>query len=346
MGEKDSFNDLRIGVVGGGSWATALIKMLQNNVSRNPKVFKKYNRVNWFIRHKETIRHIKLHKKNPRYLTSVRIRTNRVRLFSNLNEFIQNSDIIILCIPSAFLHNQLEVSNASFEGKYVISAVKGIIPEYNMIVCDYLHKRHGLDYSQLGAIVGPCHAEEVAMEKLSYITVASQNTELSKYVSSKLAGSHIKTFTTNDIYGTEYAAVLKNVIAVAAGIAHGSRFGDNFLSVLITNAIMEMEHFIKNVHPIDRTIYATEYLGDVLVTSYSKFSRNRTFGTMIGKGYTVQTAQVEMDMIAEGYYAVKCVKEIVDEKKIHAPIINMVYNVLYKHQNPYEAVRELSEGFK
>jgi glycerol-3-phosphate dehydrogenase (NAD(P)+) len=346
MEERDSYKDLRIGVVGGGSWATALIKMLQNNVSRNPKAFKKYNKVNWFIRHKETIRHIKLHKKNPRYLSSVRIKLNRVKLHSNLNELIQNSDIIILCIPSAFLHSQLESCNANFAGKQVISAVKGIIPEYNMIVCDYLHKRHGLEYQDLGAIVGPCHAEEVAMEKLSYLTIASRNSQLAKFLANKFACQHIKTFTTNDIYGTEYSAVLKNVIAIAAGIAHGNRYGDNFISVLITNAIMEMANFIKIVHPIDRTIYSTEYLGDVLVTSYSKFSRNRTFGTMIGKGYSVQTAQLEMDMIAEGYYAVKCVKEIVDEKNIYAPIIDMVYNVLYKHHDSYEAIRELSEKLK
>lgn len=342
---NDSYKNLKIGVIGNGSWATALVKIFQERVSIDPRSMKKFNTVNWFIRNNETAKYIKQHKTNPKYLTSVKLNTNKIKLYINLNEFISNTDLIILCVPSAFIHNLLESNNANFNGKIVVSAIKGIIPEYNMVVCDYLKKRHGID--KVGAIVGPCHAEEIAMERLSYITIASENLDLAKYLALRISCQYVKASINTDLFGTEYASVLKNIYAIAVGLAHGSRFGDNFIAVLVTNSIMEMDRFIKVVQPMEnRNFHSTAYLGDLLVTCYSKFSRNRTFGNMIGKGYSVHTAQAEMDMIAEGYFAIKCVKEIVSKHNIHTPIIDFVYNVLYKKLSPSTGLRDLKENLK
>jgi len=322
-----------IAVIGGGSWATALVKMLSNNVSE----------LHWWMRNEEATQQIKDTKRNPRYLSSVIIDTKIVHVSSDLNEICKTADIIILAVPSAFLHTSLSNLNVDLSSKILFSTVKGIIPERNQIVGAYLQNEYQIPSDQIGVIMGPCHAEEVALERLSYLTVACENMPTAEYMASQLSCRYIKTTTSNDIYGAEYAAVLKNVVAVAAGIAHGLGYGDNYLSVLVSNAIREIKRFVDTVHPNGRDIKDSAYLGDLLVTAYSKFSRNRTFGTYIGKGYSVKAAQMDMNMVAEGYYAVKCIKEINKEFQVRMPITDSVYRIVYEKMAPRLEFKLLSE---
>ena len=237
-------------------------------------------------------------------------------------------------MPSAFLKAALENLTVDLKDKMVFSAIKGIVPQENMIVGDFLYEVYKLPIEQIGVITGPCHAEEVALERLSYLTVSSQNLEMAQLLADNLSCRYIKCNVSEDIYGTEYAAVLKNVVALAAGICHGVGYGDNFQAVLISNAIREIKRFVDKAHPIDRDINESAYLGDLLVTAYSQFSRNRTFGNMIGKGYSVRSAQLEMNMVAEGYYATACLKEINQEMQVDMPILEMVYNIVYEKISP------------
>lgn len=322
-----------IAVIGGGSWATALVKMLSNNVSE----------LHWWMRNEEATQQIKDTKRNPRYLSSVIIDTKIVHVSSDLNDICKTADIIILAVPSAFLHTSLSNLDVDLSSKILFSTVKGIIPERNQIVGAYLQNEYQVPSDQIGVIMGPCHAEEVALERLSYLTVACENMSTAEYMASQLSCRYIKTTTSNDIYGAEYAAVLKNVVAVAAGIAHGLGYGDNFLSVLVSNAIREIKRFVDTVHPNGRDIKESAYLGDLLVTAYSKFSRNRTFGTYIGKGYSVKAAQMDMNMVAEGYYAVKCIKEINKEFQVRMPITDSVYRIVYEKMAPRLEFKLLSE---
>lgn len=322
-----------IAVIGGGSWATALVKMLSNNVSE----------LHWWMRNEEATQQIKDTKRNPRYLSSVIIDTKIVHVSSDLNDICKTADIIILAVPSAFLHTSLSNLDVDLSSKILFSTVKGIIPERNQIVGAYLQNEYQVPSDQIGVIMGPCHAEEVALERLSYLTVACENMSTADYMASQLSCRYIKTTTSNDIYGAEYAAVLKNVVAVAAGIAHGLGYGDNFLSVLVSNAIREIKRFVDTVHPNGRDIKESAYLGDLLVTAYSKFSRNRTFGTYIGKGYSVKAAQMDMNMVAEGYYAVKCIKEINKEFQVRMPITDSVYRIVYEKMAPRLEFKLLSE---
>ncbi len=323
----------RIAVIGGGSWATAIVKMLTHNVD---ELF-------WWMRNEEAAQHIKETKHNPRYLSDVLIDTNIVAVNSDLETICKTAEIIILAVPSAFLHTTLSEIGIDLSTKTFFSAVKGIIPEHNQIVGEYLQNEYHVPSHQIGVITGPCHAEEVALERLSYLTVACEDSDTSEFMAQKLSCRYIKTTTSDDIYGTEYSAVLKNVIAVAAGIAHGLGYGDNYLSVLVSNAIREIKRFVDTVHPINRDIKDSAYLGDLLVTAYSKFSRNRTFGTYIGKGYSVKTAQMDMNMIAEGYYAVKCIKEINKEFQVKMPITDSVYRIVYEKMSPRLEFKLLSE---
>jgi glycerol-3-phosphate dehydrogenase (NAD(P)+) len=324
----------KIAVIGGGSWPTAIMKMLCNNLSS----------VGWWLRSEETIDYIKKFHHNPNYISSVEFDAGKLRLSSNLAEIIQEADILILAVPSAFLNESLkELPKNVFEGKSVFSAIKGIVPEHNLIVGEYLNQVFGLPFSNIGVITGPCHAEEVALEKLSYLTIASQNTAIANSVASALRCRYIKASVSDDIYGTEFSAVLKNVFAIASGIYHGLGYGDNFQAVLISNAIQEIKRFVDKVHPIDRDINDSAYLGDLLVTAYSQFSRNRTFGAMVGKGYSVKNAQLEMSMIAEGYYGVKCVFEINKKYQVNMPITDAVYHVLYEKMSPALEMRLLTE---
>jgi len=326
--------DRSIAVIGGGSWATALVKMLSNH----------QNQVHWWIRNAETVDYIKKFHHNPSYLSSVELQNEKLSLSSDLKTVITASDIIIMAVPSAFLKDAMSsLKSDDLKNKIIFSAVKGIVPEHNLIVGEYFNKEFNVPIENIGVITGPCHAEEVAMEKLSYLTIASQNTENATYVASQLACRYIKTNVSDDIYGTEFSSVLKNVFAIASGICHGLNYGDNFQAVLISNAIGEISRFVNKVHPIDRDIKDSAYLGDLLVTAYSQFSRNRTFGTMIGKGYSVKYAQFEMSMVAEGYYGVKCIYEINKNFKVEMPITDAVYRILYEKMSPAIEIKLLCE---
>ncbi|MBX3163377.1 MAG: NAD(P)H-dependent glycerol-3-phosphate dehydrogenase [Bacteroidetes bacterium] len=323
----------RIAIIGSGSWATALAKLFLNNTGT----------INWFIRKEDDIAYFKEYKNNPRYLSSVEFDTDNINFFSSLRDCIKNSDYLILAVPSAFLHDSFSgITPEDLNQKIIFSAIKGIVPQHNLIVGEYLNKIYNVPLENIGVITGPCHAEEVALEKLSYLTIASVNTNHAQTVGHLLNYRYLRTTVSDDIYGTEYSAVLKNVIAVAGGICHGLGYGDNFLAVLVSNAIQEIKRFVDAVHPINRDINASAYLGDLLVTAYSQFSRNRMFGTMLGKGYSVKQAQVEMNMIAEGYYAVKCVYEINKKFNIEMPITNAAYNIIYQNKSVRKEIIELS----
>ena len=323
----------KFAVIGGGSWATALAKMLCENQVK----------IAWYMRNTYALEHLKLQKHNPNYLSSVAFDTNKLQLTNDINEAIQFADIIIFAIPSAFLSAELEKMTASLEGKIIFSAIKGIVPETSLIVGEHFHEIFNIPYDNIGVITGPCHAEEVALERLSYLTIACSDKEKAKYIAKNLASYYIKTKTSDDIVGTEYAAVLKNIYSIAAGIAHGLGYGDNFQAVLISNAIREMKKFIRKVHKMKRNINDSAYLGDLLVTGYSVFSRNRMFGNMIGKGYTVKSAQMEMSMVAEGYYACKSAYNLNLEYKAKTPIIDAVYQILYEGKNAKAVFSKLTE---
>lgn len=324
----------RIGVIGGGSWATALVKMLCNNCEN----------INWFVRSSETANYITRFHHNPNYLSSVEFEIKKITVSAELSKVISGSDVLIMAVPSAFLKETLlTISEKDLKSKVIFSAIKGIVPEHNLIIAEFFNQVYNIPIENVGVITGPCHAEEVAMEKLSYLTIASQNTENAKVLAEKLTCRYIKATVSDDIYGTEYSAVLKNVMAIAAGICHGLGYGDNFLSVLISNGISEIKRFVDAVHPITRDIKDSAYLGDLLVTAYSQFSRNRTFGNMIGKGYSVKSAQMEMNMVAEGYYGVKCIHEINKQHNVDMPIATAVYHILYEKISPVIEMRILSD---
>ena len=323
-----------ISVIGGGSWATALVKILSNNVDT----------IHWWLRSEETAGFIRKYKHNPNYLTDVEINLEKVKVGSNLPAIISSSEIVILAVPSAFLKDTLKnITSIDLKDKIIISAIKGIIPDDLLIVGDFIQKQFSVPASSIGVITGPCHAEEVAMERLSYLTVACQNLENANIIAGTLNCRYIKTSVSDDIFGTEYSAVLKNVIAIASGICHGVGYGDNYQAVLISNAIQEIKRFVDAVHPINRDINDSAYLGDLLVTAYSSFSRNRMFGTMVGKGYSVKFAQLEMNMIAEGYYATQCIYEINKKYKVHMPITSAIYRVLYEKVAPRIEMKLLSD---
>jgi glycerol-3-phosphate dehydrogenase (NAD(P)+) len=326
-------NQKKIAVLGGGSWATAIVKMLSENLET----------VGWYMRSESAIEHIKENNHNPKYLRAADVYAHQLNLSSDINSIVQEYDVLIFAIPSAFLMSELAKLNLPLKDKIIFSAIKGIVPETGLIVGEHFHEKHNVPLDNIGVITGPCHAEEVAMERLSYLTIASQNEENAKTMSLCLDSWYIKTKISDDIIGTEYAAMLKNIYAVAAGIAHGLGYGDNFQSVLMSNAIREMKRFIKKVHKMKRNINNSAYLGDLLVTGYSVFSRNRQFGNMIGKGYTVKSAQMEMSMIAEGYYATKSAYKIKEENGANTPIITTVYNVLYDNKDAKKEFKKLTD---
>jgi glycerol-3-phosphate dehydrogenase (NAD(P)+) len=335
----------KIAVLGGGSWATAIIKMLMNNVPANIGI-------NWYIRNESVIKYIKKHHHNPNYLSSVEIPLEKagVKLFSDINKAIEKSDILLFVIPAAFIKSALSNNGVDLNNKIVVSAVKGIIPEENLLVGEFFNKFHNVPLSSFAVISGPCHAEEVALERLSYLTIASKRIGKARIIASALECRYIKTKISTDVFGIEYSAVLKNIFAIAAGICHGLGYGDNFQAVLISNAIQEIRRFVRKVNPMigfrKRNINSSVYLGDLMVTAYSQFSRNRTFGTMIGKGYSVKSAQLEMNMIAEGYYATKCMYEINKKYKVKMYITDAIYNILYKNKSPSKEIKLLTEKIR
>ncbi|WP_411894148.1 NAD(P)H-dependent glycerol-3-phosphate dehydrogenase [Winogradskyella sp. A2] len=322
-------------VFGAGSWATAIVKMLCENLDE----------VGWYMRSAYTKEHIMNEQHNPSYLSSVEFHPEQLKLSNNINEIATWADVLIFVIPSAFIRSELEKLNVDISQKTIVSAVKGIIPESGLLVGEHFHDIYNIPIKNIAVIAGPCHAEEVALERLSYLTISCADAEKAQAIANNLSSHYIKTKISDDIIGVEYAVMLKNIYAIAAGIAHGLGYGDNFQSVLMSNAIREMKRFINKMHKMKRNINNSAYLGDLLVTGYSVFSRNRMFGNMIGKGYTVKSAQMEMNMIAEGYYATKSAKLLNDKntKKTRLPIINAVYAILYENKNPKKVFKQLTD---
>ncbi|OIQ29293.1 MAG: glycerol-3-phosphate dehydrogenase [Bacteroidetes bacterium MedPE-SWsnd-G2] len=328
-------NSLKYAVFGAGSWATAIVKMLCENLDE----------VGWYMRSVYTKEHLLKEQHNPSYLSSVEFKTEQLKISNDINEIAEYADVLIFVIPSAFMYNELAKLDVDVSSKIIVSAVKGIIPETGKLVGEHFHHEYKVPFDNIAVIAGPCHAEEVALERLSYLTISCSDDTKAKHIADRLSSSYIKTKISDDIIGVEYAVMLKNIYAIAAGIAHGLGYGDNFQSVLMSNAIREMNRFIKKQHKMKRNINNSAYLGDLLVTGYSVFSRNRMFGNMIGKGYTVKSAQMEMNMIAEGYYAAKSAHLINEHatKKARLPIINAVYAILYDGKNPKKVIKKLTD---
>ena len=328
-------NKPKFAVFGGGSWATAIVKMLSENLEE----------VGWYMRNETALEHIKKDKHNPNYLSSVEFDISKLKLSNDINKMVIYADYLIFVIPSAFLYTELKKLNVSLKGKIIFSAIKGIVPETSLIVGDHFFSNLKIPFKDIGVITGPCHAEEVALERLSYLTIACADDKKAQIVADHLSCDYIKCKTSEDIIGTEYAAMLKNIYAIAAGIAHGLGYGDNFQSVLMSNAIREMKKYIKKIYKMKRDINGSAYLGDLLVTGYSTFSRNRMFGNMIGKGYTVKSAQMEMSMIAEGYYASKSAYQLNknQEKNAKTPIIDAIYSILYENKNAKKVFKALAD---
>jgi glycerol-3-phosphate dehydrogenase (NAD(P)+) len=325
--------DKKIAVLGGGSWATAIVKILTENLEV----------VNWWMRDQECVNHIKKFHHNPRYIQSIQFDANKLNIDTDLQKIVDESDILVVAVPSAFLAKAFDdVEIKGIENKVIISAIKGVIPEYNQIPAEYFNINFKVPWNKIGMIAGPCHAEEVAMERLSYLTIACQDEEIASYVAEAMNCRYINTSTSDDLLGTELSAILKNVYAVASGICHGLGYGDNFQAVLIASAIRETKDFIDAVHSIHRDVKSSAYLGDLLVTAYSQFSRNRNFGSMVGKGYSVRSAQIEMNMVAEGYYAAKGIYEINKKFKVDMPIVDAVYHILYEKISPIMEIRLLT----
>ena len=322
----------KIAVIGGGSWATAIVKMLSENLDE----------IAWYMRSNNIIEHIKENKHNPNYLSSAELHPEKLFFSNDINKIIEYADYLIFVVPSAFLKTELDKIKVSLEGKVLFSAIKGIVPESGLIVGEHFHHKLNIPFKNIGIITGPCHAEEVAMERLSYLTIACRDEEKAKCLADLLSSRYIKTKISDDIIGTEYAAMLKNIFAIAAGIAHGLGYGDNFQSVLMSNSIREMKGFITKIHKMKRNINNSAYLGDLLVTGYSTFSRNRMFGNMIGKGYTVKSAMMEMSMVAEGYYATKSAFLINQKNGAYTPIIDAVYAILYEQKNARKQFQKLT----
>ncbi len=330
-----------VAVIGGGSWATAIVKMLIEHRELPEPTMKS---LQWWVRTEEKANFIREKHHNPDYLSMVEIHPQSIEVGSNLRQIISTSDILVIAIPSAFLLNSLEgITAEDLKGKTIVSAVKGLVPHTKQIVGDFFMNDYQIPEDHIVVISGPCHAEEVASEKLSYLTIASSNQNIARHFASMLANKNIRTVISKDVRGTEYGAVLKNIYAVAAGMCHGLGYGDNFQAVLMSNAIREMKRFLRTITDADRKINHSAYLGDLLVTGYSQHSRNRTFGNMIGKGYSVKSAQLEMKMIAEGYYATKTVFELNQTMNIKMPIMDAMYNIIYRNLPAKFEIEKLSE---
>ena len=326
----------KIAIMGGGSWATALAKI----------VLSTQERINWYMRRDDQIQDFLQTGHNPSYLSAVEFDINRINFYSDINRTIEESDTLIFATPSPFLKQHLKKVTTSLENKFIVSAIKGIVPDENMLVADYSSEYYHVPINHIAVIGGPCHAEEIALERLSYITLACPDIDYAYQLSPVFKNQYLRNYCCKDVTGIEYASVLKNVYAIVAGICHGMKYGDNFLAVFICNAIEEMRNFLYAVHGLERDITDSVYLGDLLVTAYSRFSRNRTFGTMIGKGYSVKTAQLEMEMIAEGYYGTKCIHEINEKYQVNMPILDALYAILYERKSPMVVIRQLTQTFK
>ena len=326
----------KVAVIGGGSWATALVKILSENDVL----------INWWIKNDEDVIHIQNLGVNPKYLSNIRIDLKKVKPLNNINQTLEGVSVVIFAVPAAFIREVLALlTPRQLKDKILVSAIKGMIPGLNILVTEYLQKEFKARKENLCMISGPCHSEEVALEKRSYLTIACIEQEAGQAIARLLNCKFVKTTTILDLYGVEYCAVLKNVIALACGVAHGLNYGDNFQAVLVSNALQEIEVFLNKSYPMQRNLSASAYLGDLLVTTSSQFSRNRTLGNMIGRGYSVRSAQIEMNMVAEGYWAVKCIQEVNKKLQLKLPITKAVYNIFYEKISPAVELRILEDVF-
>lgn len=331
------YNIGKVAIIGGGSWATAIAKIVVGHT----------HHIGWYMRRDDRIEDFRRLGHNPAYLMSARFNVDEIFFSSDLNKIVEAYDTLVFVTPSPYLKNHLKKLKTRIRDKFIITAIKGIVPDDNLVCSEYFHQVYDVPYDNLSCIGGPSHAEEVALERLSYLTVGCADLEKAKaFADNCLSSDYIKTKTSSDVVGIEYSSVLKNVYAIAAGICGGLKYGDNFQAVLMSNAVQEMHRFLKAVHPIERSMYDSVYLGDLLVTGYSNFSRNRTFGTMIGKGYSVKSAQIEMEMIAEGYYGTKCMHEINKTLQIDMPILETVYRILYERAEVKTEIQTLTKKFR
>ncbi|SFB82946.1 glycerol-3-phosphate dehydrogenase (NAD(P)+) [Flexibacter flexilis DSM 6793] len=322
----------RVAVVGGGSWATAIVKILCEQSVK----------IRWWLRKPEDVAHISHYHHNPSYLTDVQIDTHKVEAHSDLKYVLSEADFVVLAVPAAFVQSALQgIDSEDLQGKVIVSAIKGMIPERNILVTDYVEQYYNVPPEQLCIIAGPCHAEEVALERQSYLTIAGYQKETAERFAALLNCRYIKATVNTDLYGVEYAAVIKNIVAIACGICHGLNHGDNFQAVLVSNAMQEIKCFLDTRFPLQRDVNSSAYMGDLLVTAYSQFSRNRTFGNMIGRGYSVKSAQVEMNMIAEGYYAVQSLYQVNQKYGAQMPIMEAVYKILYEKKSAQKEIDKL-----
>lgn len=325
----------KVAVLGGGSWATALAKLLLQNSEQ----------IIWYMRRPDRIEDFRATGHNPAYLSDVVFDTSRIDFSSDINDVCMRADTLVIALPSPYIKNHLKKINVDISEKSVVVATKGIVPDENMLVTDYFIKRYGCKRENLLVIGGPCHAEEVALQRLSYLTIGCQDELKSKAFADALRSDVMKTIVSTDVEGIEYGAILKNVYAIASGIISGMKKGDNFQAMLVSNAIREIDRFVCHISPMRRNICDSAYLGDLLVTSYSKFSRNHNFGSMIGKGYSVKTAMMEMEMVAEGYYATKCIHEINQSVGVDMPILECMYQILYAGVSPRAAFDSITDTF-
>ncbi|WP_101689854.1 NAD(P)H-dependent glycerol-3-phosphate dehydrogenase [Dysgonomonas massiliensis] len=325
----------KIAILGGGTWATALAKIM----------LMQQKHINWYMRRPEQIEEFRKFGHNPSYLTNVEFNTDRISFYSDISEIVKDSDTLIFAVPSPFLKGHLEKLTVSLSDKFVISAIKGIVSPENVMVTDYLVDEYNVPRNNVAIIGGPCHAEEIALERMTYPTIACADIEKAEALAQIFDNRFVKASTSADVDGIELAAVLKNVYAIASGICHGLKYGDNFQAVIVSNAVSEMSKFLETVYPLERNIYDSAYLGDLLVTAYSSFSRNRTFGSMIGKGYSVKAAQIEMQMIAEGYFGTKCVMELNEKFGVSLPLVETVYRILYEQAPARQEIKKLREHF-
>lgn len=331
-----SFQTGKIAIIGGGSWATAIAKIVVSHT----------HHIGWYMRRDDRIEDFKRLGHNPAYLQSARFDVDEIFFSSNINTIVQGFDTLVFVTPSPYLKSHLRKLRTPLRDKFIVTAIKGIVPDENLVCSEFFHEVYDVPDDNLAVIGGPSHAEEVALERLSYLTVGCADRDKAVAFTRVLANDYIKTKVAADVVGIEYACVLKNVYAIAAGICNGLKYGDNFQAVLISNAVQEMNRFLTAVNPIERHIYDSVYLGDLLVTGYSNFSRNRTFGAMIGKGYSVKSAQMEMEMVAEGYFGTKCMKEINRHWHVNMPILDAVYNILYEGINPQIEIKLLTDSFR
>ncbi len=322
-----------VAIIGGGSWATAIAKMVVSHTGH----------IGWYMRRSDRIAAFKKLGHNPAYITSLQFDVDEISFSADINAVARKYDTLVFATPSPYLKNHLKKLTVDISGKTIVTAIKGIVPDEDMVVSEYFHSRYNVPYSHILCIGGPSHAEEIALKRLTYLTIGCTDEMMARSFAEVLQSDYVRTEISTDIIGIEYAAVLKNVYAICVGICNGLRYGDNFIAVLITNCIREMDRYLTAVNPAKRNICDSAYLGDLLVTGYSNFSRNRTFGTMIGRGYSIESAQLEMNMVAEGYYGTKCMAELDKQINVDMPILTTVYDILYRGAAPAEAILALTE---